>query len=143
MTVRKVLRTHSAWGQILFIFSLEKKKENYYYIWSSTASWKKTLRVRARSLWVVGLEQVRRHSQGSQPATLFEVSENVLRIKGNKTSFCKAGSNIVGCYGSLERVVETGEEIFLWRAHMVAERKCYGPHAVYFETREERKEKRN
>ena len=31
VTVRKVLRTHSAWGQILSIFSLEKKEENYYY----------------------------------------------------------------------------------------------------------------
>ena len=31
VTVRKVLRTHSAWGQIQSIFSLEKKEENYYY----------------------------------------------------------------------------------------------------------------
>ena len=51
---------------------------------------------------------------------LFEVAENVLRIKGNKASFCKAGSDVVGRHGSLERVVETGEEILLGNMGLVA-----------------------
>ena len=50
---------------------------------------------------------------------LFEVAENVLRIEGNKASFCKAGSDVVGRHGSLERVVETGEEILLGNMGLV------------------------
>ena len=56
---------------------------------------------------------------------LFEVAKNVLKIKGNKASFCKAGSDIIGRYSSLERIVKPGEEIFLGNMGLVASYKIF------------------
>ena len=48
-----------------------------------------------------------------------------MRIKGNKASFGKARSDVVGRYGSLERFEKAGEEILLGDMGLVASHKIF------------------
>ena len=55
----------------------------------------------------------------------FQLAKNVLRTKGNKASFGKAKSDIVGRYGSLKRFEKVNEEILFNDIGLITSHKIF------------------